>query len=255
MTQADNSLRFRVFLTIWAAGVIGTIVLLYTVLPQMLPLLLKGRQLPVPMWVVYASAFIQNGALLAVAAWLGALFAPAVGLHAPVVESVVSGQRALPKLRSQLPPAIIAGTLVGVFLFLANTYGPDAWVSVQSRYYPSLLTRLLSGGLMEEVLLRWGVMTTLTWILWRAFQRQGGVPRAALVWGAIVLSALLFGLGHLPAVATIVGGLTADLAAFIVAANMIAGAVFGWLYWQYGLECAMIAHAMAHLINYFAGLV
>ncbi len=255
MTQAYKSLRFRVFLTIWAAGIIGSTVLIFTVLPQMLPALLKGRPLPVPMWVVYSSAIIQNGVLLAVAAWLGALLAPAIGLHAPVVESVVSGQRALPKLRAQLLPALITGSLIGVFLFLVNTYGPNAWVSVQSQYYPSLLTRLLAGGLMEEVLLRWGVMTTLAWVLWRVFQRQDSVPRAALMWAAIVISALLFGLGHLPAVAKIVGGLTVNLAIFIVTANMIAGVMFGWLYWRFGLECAMIAHAMAHLINYFAGLV
>ena len=209
-----------------------------------------GRDLPVPMWVVYVTSVAQTGVLLALAAWLGAYCASALRLHAPVLESAVSGQPVIPVLKRQLLPALIAGLLVGLFLFAANTYGPEAWVSVQSSYYPSLLTRIVYGGVTEEILLRWGFMSTLAWLFWRMFQRRGGEPRAALLWAAVVLSALLFGLGHLPPVAAEVGGLTPSLVAFIVVANMSAGIAFGWLYWRHGLECAMIAHALAHLVNY-----
>ena len=38
--------------------------------------------------------------------------------------------------------------------------------------------------------------------------------------------------------------------AFVVVANTAFGVLFGWLFWRYGLEAAMIAHAMAHLVGY-----
>jgi hypothetical protein len=31
--------------------------------------------------------------------------------------------------------------------------------------------------------------------------------------------------------------------------------LFGYLFWRYGLEAAMIAHAMAHLVSYAVGLL
>ncbi len=253
MTITTKQIRFRVFLAIWIAGMIGALLVTFTALPQMLPALLKGRELPVPLWVVYTASIVQTGILLAAAAWLGAYCASYLGLKAQVFEYAVSGQPVIPIIKKQLLPALVAGLLVGLFLFTANTYGPKTWVSVQSSYYPPLLTRIVSGGIMEEILLRWGVMSTLAWLFWRMFQRGGGAPRLALLWAAVVVSALLFGLAHIPAVATMVGVLTPGLVTFIVFANMSAGIIFGWLYWRYGLECAMLAHALAHLVNYLLG--
>ena len=66
----------------------------------------------------------------------------------------------------------------------------------------------------------------------------------------ILASAIVFGVGHLPAVAAMTGHLSSGVALFVVAANSVFGIVFGWLFWRYGLESAMIAHAMAHLVSY-----
>jgi hypothetical protein len=38
-------------------------------------------------------------------------------------------------------------------------------------------------------------------------------------------------------------------------ANSVFGVLFGYLFWRYGLEAAMIAHAAAHLVNYIAALL
>ena len=66
------------------------------------------------------------------------------------------------------------------------------------------------------------------------------------MWTAIVISAVLFGVGHLPALAQAVA-LTPALIARTVLLNAIAGILFGWLYWQRSLETAMIAHASFHV--------
>ena len=69
----------------------------------------------------------------------------------------------------------------------------------------------------------------------------------------IVLSALVFGLAHLPVVATAVGPLPASAAAYVTLANAAFGLVAGYLFWRHGLEAAIIAHVAAHLLAWVLG--
>ena len=139
-------------------------------------------------------------------------------------------------------------------LSAAGRYAPAVLVEIQERFNPPLLARLLYGGITEELLLRWGFMTTLVWLAWRLLQRRRGVPRAVYIWLAIVASALLFGAGHLPAAAVLVGRLSVDIVVFVVGVNTAFGVLFGYLFWRHGLETAMIAHGTAHAVGYLIGL-
>lgn len=159
-----------------------------------------------------------------------------------------------PALRPQLPAGLIAGVLSGVLLFAVGRYAPEAIVKVSERFNPPLLARMLYGGITEELLLRWGLMTALVWLPWRFLQGRQGAPRAAYFWLAIVTSAVLFGAGHLPAATALVGELTLEVVVFVVGANAAFGVLFGYLFWRYGLEAAMIAHATAHAVSYLASL-
>ena len=67
------------------------------------------------------------------------------------------------------------------------------------------------------------------------------------MWLAILVSAVLFGVGHLPAAAMVGMPLTAPVIARVVTLNAFAGIVFGWLFWRRSLEAAMLAHAVTHL--------
>lgn len=69
------------------------------------------------------------------------------------------------------------------------------------------------------------------------------------MWTAIVVSALLFGAGHLPVAAGLYGGLTLPVVARIVSLNSVLGIGFGWLFWRYSLEAAMLSHASWHVIT------
>jgi hypothetical protein len=53
----------------------------------------------------------------------------------------------------------------------------------------------------------------------------------------------------------LVGRLSRDVVAFVIGTNTVYGARFGYLFWRYGLEAAMIAHAAAHAVSYVAGSV
>ena len=111
-----------------------------------------------------------------------------------------------------------------------------------------LLVKLLYGGITEELLMRWGVMTLLLWLLWRLGQRGRGAPAWGLVVVAVVLSALLFALGHLPAAQSLAGVLTPEVVVFVLVGNTAFGLVAGWLYARHGLEAAMVAHVLAHAL-------
>lgn len=229
---------------------LGVVVITTTVLPQ----LLVKTVLPAPLWVISLAGLAQSALLVALATWAGVALAPAVGLRAPAFEAAVAGRPLALALKPQLLPGTIAGLLGGLLLFAVNRNAPAALAAVQERFSPPFLARILYGGITEELLLRWGLMTALVWVAWRFLQHRRGAPRVTYFWLAIVVSAFLFGVGHLPAASALVGPLDVNVVMFVIGANAAFGLVFGYLFWRFGLESAMIAHALAHVVNYFAQL-
>ncbi|MCO7245735.1 CPBP family intramembrane glutamic endopeptidase [Halomonas sp. Mc5H-6] len=243
--------RLKLGLLLFLAGMLGVVALTVTVLPQVL----GDASLPLPLWLVLAASIAQSGLLVALVVWLGVLLAPKVGLSAPAFEAVVTRQSVAAALRPQLFLGLLGGLLGGFGLFVIGGYAPAELADVEQPFTLPLVARVLYGGITEELLLRWGLMTVLVWMAWRLLQRRKGTPQIVYIWFAIVVSALLFGAGHLPAAAAQVGALTADLVAFVVGENTVFGILFGYLFWRYGLEAAIIAHAFAHVVSYVVSIV
>jgi len=249
MTETTPRSGRRLGLLLWLAGILGVIVITVTVLPHMLG---QVGVLPAPLPVLMFAGFAQSSVLLALAVWSGVALAAAVGLHAPAFEAAAAGRPILPALRPQVVPGLVAGLAGGFLLFGVGRSAPPVLLEVQKRFDLPLVARVLYGGITEELLLRWGVMTVFTWLAWRLVQRRRGAVNGGFVWLAIGLSALLFGVGHLPAAVALIGPLDANLVAFVVGVNTVFGVLFGFLYWRYGLEAAMIAHALAHVVGFIA---
>ncbi len=243
--------RLRLGVALWSMGMLGVVAVTTTVLPQML----RGTELSVPLWLVLSASLLQSAMLVALAVWLGTALAPAVGLEAPTVTAAVSGHPLFACLRKQLGPGVIAGVGSGIGLFALGSLAPDALIALQDRFTLPLSARILYGGITEELLMRWGLMTTVLWIAWRFLQQRQGAPKAVYVWLAIGVSALVFAVAHLPAAASMVGELTLPVSAFVVGGNLVFGVVFGYMYWRHGLEAAMLAHAMAHAVAFVLGLL
>jgi len=107
-----------------------------------------------------------------------------------------------------------------------------------------ILARILQGGLVEEVQFRWGAMSLIVWFGFIIFPNRGDT----IIWGGIVIAAVLFGLFHLiGAVQLGMGNSKASISLTIID-NMMVGIAFGWLFWQYGLVAAIISHALIHVI-------
>lgn len=239
--------RFLALLGLGMIGVIATIPLIVEQLNEMPP-----EMMPLPQSAMIAISLLNSVVLLAAAVAVGALLAHRVGLRSLVAERVTGGAAIWPGLRPHLLSAALLGLLfgavvVGLDLLMIPWLGVDlSALTGQSDPVTLLVLGLLYGGITEELLLRWGVMSLLVWLGWRMGQKGEGLPHPALVWAAITLAAILFGLGHLPAAAALFD-LTPMFILRTVLLNALGGLLFGWLFWRRGLEVAMIAHAATHV--------
>lgn len=201
--------------------------------------------------VMIAASAVQSLILFAIAAAVGTALAPRLGLRAPVFEALVGGRPLWPAIQPMLLPSLLVG-IGGALVFLAAYYwlfrpGLDAQTV---RAMEGLRTgigirgRLLYGGIAEEVLTRWGLMTLFIWL----GSLLAGSPSRLVVWLAIVVSGVLFGLGHAPGYLAAGCRKSPMFFTAMISLNLWASLIFGWLFWRVGLEAAMMAHMLFHLV-------
>ena len=248
--------RTKLFAILWLAGMAGVLSVLLIDLSAVLANLPANAELemPFPPVIIKLLSIVQTAILLSIAIFIGVRLAPLVGLSAPAAEALARGNSFVSALKPQVLPGLIAGFTAGVVILssylLFRPILPPVFVTRAERLNSSmpLLTRLLYGGITEELLLRWGLLTLLVWAAWRIFQRGRGTPRAIYFVSAIVISSVVFGIGHLPVVSALEVDFTLPIVAFIVLANSLFGLIAGYLYWQKGLEAAIIAHMSTHVV-------
>lgn len=243
--------NWKVFWILLAGCIFGVI----CVIPYSLTIQAESlKELPIPLHVLLPFQIVQNTALFAVAIIIGLYFAGKTGLGAPVIERWARGERAAGMLRAVSSVSIALGAAASVLvialdllfyhafpgepIYAVEIPQPPAWQGFLASFY---------GGINEEVLDRLFIMSLLAWI----FTRMGGVKRAETpkwaAWPAIILTAIIFGLLHLPSTAAL-APITPFITARAVILNGIAGIAFGWLYWRMGLESAMIGHFTCDII-------
>lgn len=201
-----------------------------------------------PMAVMLIITVVQTLIMLGISALIGSLTAPKVGFKAPGLTGSL-GQT----LRQNAPFALIAGLIFSAITILLDatlfrSYLPQNMYMLGSK--PALfdlVPSLLYGGIAEEVMMRWGVLSLITWLLYRLFQRGKGDVNPAFVWIAIIGAAVAFGYAHLPAVQTMVPEVTTGIMMRTIVQNALPGIFFGWLFTRRGLESAMLAHMGVHI--------
>lgn len=214
------------------------------------PLLFNPEKMAVPLETLQAVTTAQGVIAVSLAAVIGTLLANKVGLTAPVISSMVGRGKVIEALRPQLQPALAGGAIGAVLITVFYAFSPESLAAVQNKISMPIAVRVLYGGITEEIITRWGLMTLLVWIGWRIF--QGGVGKASggVTWMAIVIGALLFGASHIPVAAISMSSVPLYAAAYITIGNAAFGIIAGYLFWRHGLEAAIIAHATAHLFAF-----
>jgi membrane protease YdiL (CAAX protease family) len=220
--------------------------------PYLLVVAPKLRTSTRPMWFTVLTQTVRAGFTMCILAWIGLYLGAPLGLDAPLVRAWVTHQ-----FNSHgvgfMPLAAIVGAATGALILVLDRYvflrslpavalesvGRAArWKGFLASFY---------GAIVEEILSRLFLMTVLVWILARVF---GGASTGVFV-AACVLSAIGFAAGHLPAVAQH-SPLSRPVATRVLALNTLAGIVFGFFFWRYGLEHAMVAHFAADLVLHVA---
>ena len=246
--------NWLLFLCLVGVSALGAIVaipqLLNTLEKTVLSKLPDGTKIP-PKPILIVVSIAQSLILVAVAAAVGTAVAYRVDLQAPFFEALVSGGPLWSALRPQIIPALIAG-VGGVIVFIAAYYlifrprlDDQTIKSMENlRIGLGIWGRILYGGIYEEVLTRWGLMSLFIWL----GALIAGKPTSLVVWISIVISGILFGLGHIPSYLAAGCKKTPIFFALAISLNLWAALVFGWLFWQYGLLSAMIAHMLFHIV-------
>jgi len=250
--------KTRLFLILFFLGFLGVASLLLIDWSAIIALI-PSTGAPTITPVLKLLSLVQPSLILAVAVVIGVALAPRVGLSAPAAEALAGGGNIFTSLRSQLAPGVLGGLAGGICIVLISLLSKPFFsarvvdrIGKFSRVLP-FPTRILYGGITEELLLRWGFMTLIVWAAWRILQKGQNQPTNAYFVGAILLSSLIFGAGHLPVAYVLLpesfGG---ALVLFVIFANSAFGVFAGYLYWKRGLESAMIAHIVCHLVLAFA---
>ena len=216
----------------------------------------KGKPLKLSMPVAVLLALAQNAVLFSILNAVGLLAAHAVGFGLPYLSAILAG--------TALPPAtgllvgLVAGVVAGTGLLVADLLFEPYWpppvreLARNSTVIENLLASLY-GGINEELLMRLFGLSGLVWFLSWIWHPSGASPDPIVMWIANVVMTILFGLGHLPALAQMLGRLPHLMVARSLLLNAPVGLVCGWLYGTFGLEAAIVAHFCVDIVYHVIG--
>ena len=254
LTRFKQSIDWRLFAILLALVAFGLLML------TPYGLTIAGEVLDREMVLTLFPQFMLQIVLFSVVLWIGLVLAPKAGLTLPILAAWAKGERpqAIWQCLSTGVWLGIAGGLaiivLEVFVFaplmaeeIALMEGmvtrPPVWQGFLASFY---------GGIVEEVLLRLYFMTLLVWLGMRLTRQKDGAPAAWLVWIAIVIAGIVFGIAHLPTAIELGIELTPLFLVRTLTLNSI-GIVFGWLYWKKGFESAVVSHFCADIMIHVVG--
>lgn len=185
-----------------------------------------------------------NPALFAlIAAGLGAWAAPATGLRSLLITGRGDGVGGWRACWPWLIAGMCAGGVVAGLDHLtmpiwSNGITPPLAQGFDPRQFALAVTY---GGVSEEIIMRWGIMSLALWGLVKL------LPRLAAIWIAAGLAAALFALAHLPALFAFGPEPSTAMIARVIVFNIALGLLFGIAFARQHIEAAMSAHIGAHI--------
>lgn len=237
--------RLFLGLILFVLGLLGVFSLLWMEIPikSIPPEILNKISASMLKWLILINPTIMLlGAVL-----MGIFTFNKVGLKVPIISYLIGYEDLKPNWKEILIYGAALGTLSGILIIIVShlfkSYAPVEFAAINQELELSPFTRFLYGGITEEILTRFGLMSLIVYILSFALKQSLSLK----YWLGIIFTAVIFGLGHLPIVFQTVVQPTIILIVFIILGNFLAGLIFGWLYWKKGLESAMIAHIFAHI--------
>lgn len=203
--------------------------------------------------------FISQIVLYSVLIWIGLKLGQKIGLGAPMLAGWLTGEKVSTTTKA-IGIVILIGLGAGlsmivldVYVFapqleaqlqaLGETVRPSAWQGFLASFY---------GGIVEEVMTRLFLLTLLAWLGSKISRTEDCKPTPVVMWIAILIAGLIFGIGHLPTITAMGLPLTPLYILRTLILNSV-GILYGWLYWKRGLESAMLAHFSTDIVVHVLG--
>jgi len=241
-------INWKLYFLLLAGNVFSTI----AILPYVTSLeadVIKASPLPLP--IVLLLSVVQSTVLFSVLLFIGLRLAKSTGFKVSILENYLAKKKIEVNVKQIVKTSIPLGVLAGVaivgldliFIKSGSNLGGQVSIPIWQGFLASFY-----GGISEEILLRLFFMTFIVWLIGKLI-RTKSIPTEnnIIIWSSIIIAAIIFGLGHLPATAAITT--LSPLVIFrAILLNGIGGVVFGWLYWKRGFESAMIAHFSADIV-------
>lgn len=185
-----------------------------------------------------------------VMSFAGSILSSRTGLGDPLLEGLLQGKASLNAFQVILLPTFLYA-LLGLVIFCILYYGLVGSILDEKSF--NIMSKLRSkigldgcvlyGGVVEEVIARWGLMNVTSFFA-LLFTSQ---INSEIIIISIFLSGFIFAVGQLPAY--IAAGCTSSrrfLYSFVLL-SLSQSILFGFLFWQYGLISAILAHMLFHL--------
>ncbi|WP_252735976.1 CPBP family intramembrane glutamic endopeptidase [Zobellia sp. B3R18] len=238
--------KLKLGLTLFGLSILGILSMLTVTFPEDgIP---KELVEAIPLETLKYLSLIQPTVLLLIAVFIGIMLYDKVNLQVPSISNALKIESPKISFREQIKFGVLFGIIAGILTttvtLVLKTSIPQEFVKMQEKVQFTPIARFLYGGITEEILVRFGFMTLLVWLAFKITKNLNDLT----YWVGIVLASLLFAIGHFPTVFSVVANPSALFLTYIMVGNSIAGLFFGWLYWRKGLEAAIIAHIMTHVV-------
>lgn len=238
-------INWKLYFILLTASILSVI----AVLPYVLTLQADTLQnIPIPLPLALFLSVIQSSIMLAIVLFIGLKISKKLGLKIPLIEGYINKEKI--DTKPLVKNSILYGIFVGVIIIFLDIFflklGVNLGEAISAPIWQGFLASFY-GGIVEEIFLRLFFMSLIIWIFSKLKGSRDIIKNKGAVWSSIIMAAILFGVGHLPATAALTS-LTPIVIFRALFLNGIGGIVFGWLYWKNGLESAMIAHFSADII-------
>ncbi len=238
--------KFKLGVTLFTIGLLGVLTLLQLNFP--IEKLSKAALDRFSIQELKILMLVNPSILLLIAVLTGVNLSRKVELGAPLIEKLLKIKNTTIIFKEQLKIGVIIGSSIGILTsfitLLFKSFFSLNFHKLTSEIEPPFLMKIGYGGITEELLIRYGFMTFIVWVIFKTSKKLNDYT----YWFGIILSSIFFAIGHFPIVFSSVHNPSTSLLIYIFSGNFIAGLTFGWLYWKKGLEAAFIGHIFAHII-------
>lgn len=182
-----------------------------------------------------------------VMSFAGAVLSSQTGLNAGLLEGLLQGSAGVNSLLALLVPTVLY-TLLGLIVFCILYYGivssflddRSFQIMEHMRTAIGLDGCVLYGGVVEEIIARWGLLNVITYFALLFAKKINSI----VIILSILLSGFLYVLGQLPAYIAAGCIPSRRFVYFFLLLSLSQTLLFSFLFWQYGLISCILSHML-----------